>query len=118
MASKPSMGEIPPCLKSTEMSRSALHRCPPQAGAHRLENSPNWYDSAMTKRKPTPDPDELLTSPQAAEVAGLDRTHFARLVREGKGPEYSTMPVGTAGKKHMVLIRRGDLMKWLAARQE
>lgn len=82
------------------------------------ETASNWYDSAMTKRKPTPDSDELLTSPQAAELAGLDRTHFARLVREGKGPEYSTMPVGTAGKKHMVLIRRGDLMKWLAARQE
>jgi hypothetical protein len=72
----------------------------------------------MSKRKPTPDPEELLTSPQAAELADLERTHFARLVREGKGPPYRTMPVGTAGKKHMVLIRRGDLMAWIAARSE
>jgi hypothetical protein len=86
-------------------------------GAPSVGKSTNWYDFVMAQRKPTTNHDELLTSPQAAALAGLQRTHFARLVREGKGPPHTTMPVGTTGKKHLVLIRRGDLMSWMAARQ-
>ena len=69
----------------------------------------------MTKRKPQTNPDELLTSPAAAEIAGLDRVHFARLVREGKGPAHERASTGR-GKRHMVLIRRGDLDAWIASR--
>jgi hypothetical protein len=43
----------------------------------------------MTKRKPLANADDLLTSSAAAEIAGLDRVHFARLIREGKGPRTS-----------------------------
>ena len=66
----------------------------------------------MTKRKPQTNADDLLTSPAAAEIAGLDRVHFARLVREGKGPAHERASTGK-GKRHMVLIRRGDLDAWL-----
>jgi hypothetical protein len=67
----------------------------------------------MTKRNATPDPDELLSSSQAAMIAGLNRTHFARLVAAGKGPEHQRI---AAGGRHMVVIRRGDLAAWMAAR--
>jgi len=92
--------------------------CPdaPNESAPSDGKTANWYDSTMTMRKPQHDANDMLTSPQAAELAGLQRTHFARLVREGKGPPHTTMPVGTTGKKHLVLIRRGDLMSWIAAR--
>jgi predicted DNA-binding transcriptional regulator AlpA len=62
-----------------------------------------------SKRSPKADPDQLLTSPAAAELAGLDRTHFARLVREGKGPPHQR--VG-----RFVMIRLGDLEAWTARR--
>jgi excisionase family DNA binding protein len=61
------------------------------------------------KQPPKPDPDQLLTSPTAAELVGLDRTHFARLVREGKGPNHQR--VG-----RFVMIRRADLEAWNARR--
>lgn len=60
-----------------------------------------------------PSPDDILTSPTAARLAGLDRVHFARLVREGKGPRHQTVE---AGKRHIVLILRRDLERWIAAR--
>ena len=64
-------------------------------------------------RRPAEKPaDDLLSSPQAATVAGLHRVHFARLVREGKGPKHQK--VGP----RMVLIRRGDLESWLADRNQ
>jgi len=64
-------------------------------------------------RRPAETPaDDLLSSPQAATVAGLHRVHFARLVREGKGPKYQK--VGP----RMVLIRRADLEAWLADRNQ
>jgi hypothetical protein len=61
----------------------------------------------MAKRKgtPSPSPDEMLTGPDAAAVVGLDRTHFARLVRDGKGPPHQR--VG-----RFILVRRGDLAAW------
>ncbi len=74
-----------------------------------------WYDSAMTKRKPHANADDLLTSSAAAEIAGLDRVHFARLIREGKGPRHEKASTGR-GKRHIVLIRRGDLDAWIAGR--
>lgn len=60
-----------------------------------------------------PAPDDILTSPSAARLAGLDRVHFARLVRDGKGPRYQTVE---AGKRHIVLILRRDLERWIASR--
>lgn len=69
----------------------------------------------MTKRKPLSNSDDLLTSSAAAEIAGLDRVHFARLIREGKGPRHEKASTGR-GKRHIVLIRRGDLDAWIAAR--
>lgn len=51
-----------------------------------------------------------MTSPAAAELVGLDRTHFARLVREGKGPPHQR--VG-----RFVTIRLADLEAWNARRQ-
>jgi len=62
------------------------------------------------RRPPKADPDQLLTSPAAAELVGLERTHFARLVREGKGPPHQR--VG-----RFVMIRRGDLETWTARRK-
>lgn len=70
----------------------------------------------MTKRKPQTNAEDLLTSPAAAEIAGLDRVHFARLIREGKGPAYEKASTGQ-GKRHLVLIRRGDLIAWIASRE-
>lgn len=67
----------------------------------------------MPKRRPAESPDDILTSPTAARLAGLDRVHFARLIREGKGPRHQTI---AAGKRHLVLILRRDLEAWLAAR--
>ena len=63
----------------------------------------------ISKRRP----DEILTSPTAAAVAGLERVYFARLVREGRGPRYQTIK---AGKRHLVLILRSDLEAWIKAR--
>lgn len=67
----------------------------------------------MAKRRPAQSSDDILTSPTAARVAGLDRVHFARLVRDGKGPRHQTIE---AGKRHIVLILRRDLTAWLASR--
>jgi excisionase family DNA binding protein len=64
----------------------------------------------MPKRTGLPSPDDLLTSPQAAALAGLHRVHFARLIREGKGPRFQK--VGP----RIVLIRRADLDAWLSGR--
>ena len=69
----------------------------------------------MTKRKPQISADDLLTSSSAAEIAGLNRSHFSRLLADGKGPSVQRI---TAGKRHLSLIRRGDLMAWIAARQD
>jgi excisionase family DNA binding protein len=66
----------------------------------------------MPRRPAEKTADDLLTSPQAAAVAGLHRVHFARLVREGKGPKYQK--VGP----RIVLIRRGDLEAWMADRNQ
>lgn len=68
----------------------------------------------MTKRKIKIDADELLTSTVAAEIAGLNRSHFSRLLADGKGPVVTRI---RAGNRHLSLIRRGDLMAWVAARQ-
>jgi hypothetical protein len=57
--------------------------------------------------------DELLTSPTAARIAGLERVYFARLIREGKGPRHDRV---VAGSRTLVLIRRGDLAAWMAER--
>jgi hypothetical protein len=59
------------------------------------------------------DADELLTSPTAARMAGLERVYFARLIREGKGPKHDRIE---AGSRTLVLIRRADLEAWLAER--
>jgi hypothetical protein len=67
----------------------------------------------MPRRRSAESPDDILTSPTAARLAGLDRVHFARLIREGKGPKYQTVE---AGKRHLVLILRRDLDAWIAAR--
>ncbi len=67
----------------------------------------------MPRRRSAESPDDILTSPTAARLAGLDRVHFARLIREGKGPMYQTVE---AGKRHLVLILRRDLDAWIAAR--
>jgi hypothetical protein len=42
----------------------------------------------MTKRKPHANAEDPMTSSAAAEIAGLDRVHFAWLIREGKGPRH------------------------------
>lgn len=63
-------------------------------------------------RQPAND-DDLLTSTQAAEIAGLHRTHFARLVADGKGPKHQKLKTP---KRHLVVIRRGDLLAWMAGR--
>ncbi len=68
----------------------------------------------MARRRPgAAVPDEILTSPTAARIAGLERVYFARLIREGKGPEHERV---RAGSRTLVLIRRSDLDRWLAAR--
>jgi hypothetical protein len=58
-------------------------------------------------------PDEILTSPTAARIAGLERVYFARLIREGKGPRHQRVK---AGSRSLVLILRSDLDRWLASR--
>lgn len=65
------------------------------------------------KRPPASAPDEILTSPTAARIAGLERVYFARLIREGKGPQHQRV---TAGSRTLVLILRADLDRWMAAR--
>jgi hypothetical protein len=68
----------------------------------------------MARRKPPqPSPDEILTSPTAARIAGLERVYFARLIREGKGPQHQRV---RAGSRTLVLILRADLDRWLASR--
>jgi excisionase family DNA binding protein len=64
----------------------------------------------MPRRPAETSADDLLSSPQAAALAKLHRVHFARLIREGKGPKYQR--VGP----RMVLIRRADLEAWMAER--
>jgi predicted DNA-binding transcriptional regulator AlpA len=65
------------------------------------------------KRPPAESPDDILTSPTAARLAGLDRAHFARLIRDGRGPRHQTIP---SGRRHLVLILRRDLDAWIAGR--
>jgi len=68
----------------------------------------------MPRKQPArPDAEDILTSPTAARLAGLERVYFARLIREGKGPKHQRV---TAGSRTLVLIRRADLDAWLAQR--
>ena len=60
-------------------------------------------------------PDDLLTAPQAAAIAGVHRVTFSRRLKAGKGP--ATTRAGGAGHS-LYLIRRADLMAWLAERQQ
>ncbi len=62
--------------------------------------------------RPTDD-DDLLTAPQAARVAGLNRSHFSRLLAAGQGPKCQRIG---SGKKPLVVILRGDLNRWIAGR--
>lgn len=75
----------------------------------------------MAKKRPTKraapkpeSPDDLLSTPMAARIAGVHEIHMARLLREGKGPP--SVRIGTTDKHpgHHV-IRRGDLLAWMAA---
>lgn len=54
---------------------------------------------------------EIITSPTAAQIAGLHRVHFARLIRDGKGPLHHRV---RAGSREIVLILRKDLDAWMA----
>jgi hypothetical protein len=65
---------------------------------------------------PRTDPDELLTSPQAARLACLNRQYFAKLLREGRGPVHQLVGDPTQ-EKRIVIIRRGDLDAWLKSRE-
>lgn len=67
------------------------------------------------KKRPaaTESADDILTSPTAARIAGLERVYFARLIREGKGPKHQRVP---AGSRTLVLFVRRDLDRWIAAR--
>lgn len=67
----------------------------------------------MARKQPERWANDILTTAQAAELAGLDRSHFWRLVKEGKGPRHQILK---AGKKPMVLIVRADLEAWMADR--
>jgi len=67
----------------------------------------------MARSRPPRSDDEILTAPAAAHIAGLDRAHFRRLIREGKGPRHQTV---RAGERDMVLILRRDLEAWLKGR--
>lgn len=71
----------------------------------------------MEPPRKNPEPDELLSSPQAARIAGLNRVYFARLLREGRGPVHQLVGDPHA-EKRFVVIRRGDLEAWMASRQE
>lgn len=66
------------------------------------------------KKAQTAAADDLLTSPTAARIAGLERVYFARLIREGKGPPHQRVKAGT---RTLVLILRGDLDRWIASRK-
>lgn len=66
---------------------------------------------------PDPNPDELLTSPQAARIAGLSRVYFAKLLREGRGPIHQLVG-DPAQEKRIVIIRRGDLVAWMKSRSQ
>jgi predicted DNA-binding transcriptional regulator AlpA len=68
----------------------------------------------MANRRPLRSDDDILTAPAAAQIAGLDRAHFRRIIREGKGPKHQTV---RAGKRDMVLILRHDLEAWLKGRE-
>ena len=59
-------------------------------------------------------PDDLLTAPEAAQIAGVHRVTFSRRLKAGKGPR--TTRAGASGHA-LYLVRRADLMTWLAARQ-
>jgi len=83
----------------------------PTAGSSRAAQ--HSYDGCMAKGPHLPTEDEILTAPAAAQIAGLDRAHFRRLIREGKGPVHQTV---RAGKRDMVLILRRDLDAWIKAR--
>jgi predicted DNA-binding transcriptional regulator AlpA len=76
----------------------------------------------MAKKRPTKraatkqeSPDDLLTTPQAAEIAGVHRVTFSRRLKAGKGPP--AQRVGSSGHP-IYLVRRGDLLAWLAARDK
>jgi Helix-turn-helix domain len=64
---------------------------------------------------PAPSPDDLLTAPQAAEIAGVHRVTFSRRLKQGKGPPFQR--VGSSGHP-VYVVRRGDLLAWLAARDK
>jgi predicted DNA-binding transcriptional regulator AlpA len=66
------------------------------------------------KKPPAVAADDLLTSPTAAQIAGLERVYFARLIREGKGPKHQRVK---AGSRTLVLIVRSDLDAWIASRK-
>ena len=85
--------------------------CPPAAGSSPAAQY--RYDACMAKGPHLPPDDEILTAPAAAQIVGLDRAHFRRLIREGKGPVHQTV---RAGKRDMVLILRRDLDVWIKAR--
>lgn len=65
------------------------------------------------QKQPKASPDDILTSPTAAGIAGLERVYFARLIREGKGPKHQRVQ---AGSRTLVLIVRRDLDRWIASR--
>jgi hypothetical protein len=68
----------------------------------------------MARKRPADAaPNAILTSPTAARIAGLERVYFARLIREGKGPQHQRVK---AGSRTLVLILRADLDRWLASR--
>ena len=90
-----------------------LQNTPPQSRDAR-QWRPVIQFRGMAKRPVKQSPDDILTSPTAARIAGLDRVHFARLLREGKGPRHQAIE---AGKRHIVLILRRDLAAWMAARK-
>lgn len=69
----------------------------------------------MAKKSPTNRQSEILTTSQAAALAGLDRSHFWRLVKAGQGPRHQTVQ---AGARELVLIIRGDLDAWIKERNQ
>ena len=68
----------------------------------------------------TPDPDfststgdaELLTIPEAAELARMSRRSLEGLIAEGSGP--ATVRIG----RRMVRIWRTDLLAWIDSHRE
>lgn len=67
----------------------------------------------MAKRAVHDWADDILTASQAAQIADLDRAHFGRLIKDGKGPPHQTVKAGT---KRLVLILRRDLERWIKGR--